>query len=216
MITIREEVLTIPANIINKTISLTNGYTDYNINDLKNCLSNSANIYDIWKDKTIYVSKEDAECNITVYQLIPYIIVKNEFNEYFTLEKTNRFYTDYNKPKNYKNKRSLGINNHIYKTECGHNDPIFECAMQIVLNDYQIKEITNTLKFKGFVIDYAEKKCIHLGMVFILNNLKNNIPKQNKEYYKSKWMSKNELIDKYGQFDQWSKYIIDYLVDDEL
>ena len=44
MITIREEILTIPANIINKTISLTNGYKNYNINDLKNCLSNSTNI----------------------------------------------------------------------------------------------------------------------------------------------------------------------------
>lgn len=211
---IRDEILIVSSNTVRKTISLTNGLTICTTNDLTDSKTNC--IYNIWQDSRKYISKEDAESSSVVYQLMPYIILKNEFNEYYTLEKKDKFYTDFNKEKNYKNKRSLGLNKHIIKTECGYNDPIFECTAQIIFSDYQIKNITNKLNFKGFVIDYTEKKCIHLGIVFVLDTLKKNVPKQDTDYYKSKWIIKNELIDKYGQFDIWSKFIIDYLVDNEL
>lgn len=218
----REEVLVVPLNVVNNTIDLTNGFTNCNINDLKNGFTNSNTnlkpncIYNIWQDKRLYITKEEAEKSIVTDQIIPYVILKNEFDEYYTLEKKDEFYSKYNKEKTYKNKRSLGLNKHIYKSEYGYNDPIFNCVAEIVLNDYGVKQITNKIEYKGFITDYSEKQCVHLGMVFTLKEYKKNTTSQNKECYKSKWMTKNELIDKYGQFDQWSKFIIDYLVDNEL
>ena len=210
----KDEVLIVPYNTISNTILLTNGYTNLTTNDLKNIKIND--IYKAWQDKWTYVPKKEAEKSIVVCQLIPYVIVKNEFNEYYILEKTDNFYSKYNKEKTYKNKKSLGINKHILKSEYGYYDPIFNCAASIVLDDYKILDIKRPMRFKGFIINHTEKDNIHLGLVFINNVDKSNVPKQKKECYESKWLSKNELIDKYGQFDQWSKYIIDYLVDNEL
>ena len=51
---------------------------------------------------------------------------------------------------------------------------------------------------------------------YFIDCYKKDISEIDEEYYKSSWMSKNELIDKYGQFDQWSKFIIDDMVDNDL
>lgn len=206
---LKEEILVVPTNIVNKTIELSNGFTPYK-------LKKKEKIYNIWSDSRFYIPKEEAEQSIVVDQLMPFIILKNEFKEYFILSKKDKFYKDYNIEKTNKNKRSLGTSKHICKSEAGYNDPLFKVALNIVVEDYKVQNIIKPLRFIGFNKNYLEKNNNHLGYVLVLDCIKRDIKKIDEEYYNSSWMSRNELIDKYGQFDMWSKYIIDYMVDNEV
>ena len=203
---LKDEVLVVPTNEINKVIELNQGFTPYTNKD----------IYSLWKDKRLYVPKEEAENSIVVDQLMPFVVAKNEFNECFILTKKDKFYEDYNITKSNKNKRSLGISKHICKSEYAYQDQLFLAATDIIIQDIGVKNIIKTIRPKGFVKDFLERKNNHLGYVLVIDCYKKDISEIDEEYYKSSWMSKNELIDKYGQFDQWSKFIIDDMVDNDL
>lgn len=203
---LKDEVLVVPTNEVNKVIELNQGFTPYTNKD----------IYSLWKDERLYVPKEEAENSIVVDQLMPFVVAKNEFNECFILTKKDKFYEDYNITKNNKNKRSLGISKHICKSEYAYQDQLFLAATDIIIQDIGVKNIIKAIRPKGFVKDFLERKNNHLGYVLVIDCYKKDISEIDEEYYKSSWMSKNELIDKYGQFDQWSKFIIDDMVDNDL
>lgn len=203
---LKDEVLVVPTNEVNKVIELNQGFTPYTNKD----------IYSLWKDERLYVPKEEAEKSIVVDQLMPFVVAKNEFNECFILTKKDKFYEDYNITKNNKNKRSLGISKHICKSEYAYQDQLFLAATDIIIQDIGVKNIIKAIRPKGFVKDFLERKNNHLGYVLVIDCYKKDISEIDEEYYKSSWMSKNELIDKYGQFDQWSKFIIDDMVDNDL
>ena len=203
---LKDEVLVVPTNEINKVIELNQGFTPYTNKD----------IYSLWKDKRLYVPKEEAENSIVVDQLMPFVVAKNEFNECFILTKKDKFYEDYNITKSNKNKRSLGISKHICKSEYAYQDQLFLAATDIIIQDIGVKNIIKAIRPKGFVKDFLERKNNHLGYVLVIDCYKKDVSEIDEEYYKSSWMSKNELIDKYGQFDQWSKFIIDDMVDNDL
>ena len=203
---LKDEVLVVPTNEVNKVIELNQGFTPYTNKD----------IYSLWKDKRFYVPKEEAENSIVVDQLMPFVVAKNEFNECFILTKKDKFYEDYNITKSNKNKRSLGISKHICKSEYAYQDQLFLAATDIIIQDIGVKNIIKSIRPKGFVKDFLERKNNHLGYVLVIDCYKKDISEIDEEYYKSSWMSKNELIDKYGQFDQWSKFIIDDMVDNDL
>ena len=203
---LKDEVLVVPTNEVNKVIELNQGFTPYTNKD----------IYSLWKDERLYVPKEEAENSIVVDQLMPFVVAKNEFNECFILTKKDKFYEDYNITKDNKNKRSLGISKHICKSEYAYQDQLFLAATDIIIQDIGVKNIIKAIRPKGFVKDFLERKNNHLGYVLVIDCYKKDISEIDEEYYKSSWMSKNELIDKYGQFDQWSKFIIDDMVDNDL
>ena len=203
---LKDEVLVVPTNEVNKVIELNQGFTPYTNKD----------IYSLWKDERFYVPKEEAENSIVVDQLMPFVVAKNEFNECFILTKKDKFYEDYNITKSNKNKRSLGISKHICKSEYAYQDQLFLAATDIIIQDIGVKNIIKAIRPKGFVKDFLERKNNHLGYVLVIDCYKKDISEIDEEYYKSSWMSKNELIDKYGQFDQWSKFIIDDMVDNDL
>ena len=203
---LKDEVLVVPTNEVNKVIELNQGFTPYTHKD----------IYSLWKDKRFYIPKEEAENSIVVDQLMPFVVAKNEFNECFILTKKDKFYEDYNITKSNKNKRSLGISKHICKSEYAYQDQLFLAATDIIIQDIGVKNIIKSIRPKGFVKDFLERKNNHLGYVLVIDCYKKDISEIDEEYYKSSWMSKNELIDKYGQFDQWSKFIIDDMVDNDL
>ena len=203
---LKDEVLVVPTNEVNKVIELYQGFTPYTNKD----------IYSLWKNERLYVPKEEAENSIVVDQLMPFVVAKNEFNECFILTKKDKFYEDYNITKSNKNKRSLGISKHICKSEYAYQDQLFLAATDIIIQDIGVKNIIKAIRPKGFVKDFLERKNNHLGYVLVIDCYKKDISEIDEEYYKSSWMSKNELIDKYGQFDQWSKFIIDDMVDNDL
>ena len=203
---LKDEILVVPTNEVNKVIELNQGFTPYTNKD----------IYSLWKDERLYVPKEEAENSIVVDQLMPFVVAKNEFNECFILTKKDKFYEDYNITKSNKNKRSLGISKHICKSEYAYQDQLFLAATDIIIQDIGVKNIIKAIRPKGFVKDFLERKNNHLGYVLVIDCYKKDISEIDEEYYKSSWMSKNELIDKYGQFDQWSKFIIDDMVDNDL
>ena len=203
---LKDEVLVVPTNEVNKVIELNQGFTPYTNKD----------IYSLWKNERLYVPKEEAENSIVVDQLMPFVVAKNEFNECFVLTKKDKFYEDYNITKSNKNKRSLGISKHICKSEYAYQDQLFLAATDIIIQDIGVKNIIKAIRPKGFVKDFLERKNNHLGYVLVIDCYKKDVSEIDEEYYKSSWMSKNELIDKYGQFDQWSKFIIDDMVDNDL
>ena len=72
------------------------------------------------------------------------------------------------------------------------------------------------LKHIGYVRDLNSKTSEHLGVVFIMDCLKKDVSIKENDNLEGHWMSKNELIDKYGKLESWAKFIVDYMVDNNL
>lgn len=153
---------------------------------------------DIWNHfESIYISRCDAEKSKEVFQIIPYIILKNEFGNYFVLESKS-------------GKMTLGISSHISK-EYGYKNPLFRATFNILMDTVNvIDSMLSPMQHIGFIKDMSAENS-HLGIILKGNCV--GVKLVNKDYKRSHLYSKNELIDKYHKFEEWSKQIIDYLVD---
>lgn len=74
----------------------------------------------------------------------------------------------------------------------------------------------NPLIFKGYVRDMNSNINDHLGIVFLLKITSKDKAIYNNKQITSHWLTKKDLIDKYGRLESWSKYIVDYMVENTL
>lgn len=155
-----------------------------------------------------YVYHDEAEGIYVLQQLIPYIIIKNELGQFLT----------YNHPKNdvkrTSEKMSIGFERHI-TPQYGLNNVLFKSAVDALMDSGSVGNITSPLRFSGYVRDNSEGNADHIGCVFIFDCFEKDTNINPSEVDKT-WLTKDELITSYHKFDSWSKFIIDYLVDNDL
>ena len=192
-----EEVFIIPYL---QTVSIENGFT-LNTKDRKT----------IWsKYDTIgkFLPRDVVEGNNEVQQLIPYIIIRSENFKYLVYQ--------LNKPTKgeYKNTMTLGISEHI-KYEDGLKEPLLKASTRCLFENIDIQTI-KPFEFKGYVRDMAGNCSDHLGLVFVIDNIPEDAITVRTPEFIGKWMTKKELIEHYGKFENWSKFIIDFMVDNTL
>lgn len=192
-----EEVFVIPYLY---TQNIDNGY-NLNLKDKKN----------IWsKYDTIgtYIPRSVAEGNREVQQLIPYIVIQSDTLKYFVYQ--------VNKPdkKEYKNTMTLGISDHV-KYEDGLKEPLFKAAMRCILENIDLK-ILRPIEFRGYVREMNGNISDHLGVVLKINDIPEDAIEIKTPDFVGKWMTKKELIEHYGKFENWSKHLINFMVDNNL
>lgn len=177
------------------------------VNDIDNgfTYTNSKNIYSKFNDGKFVSHCNLDEC-IEVTQIVPFLMICNEKNEYLVMKRND---APINKPSDL---YSIGLYDHIYSDD-GYSDPLFSSLARLLY--------TNLIKYKplpfkhiGYVKD-IEKKGNHLGVVFVLNTLSSTIEPCNKRYA-FEWFSKEKLIDNWSRFKPWSQHIINFIIDSEL
>ena len=173
--------------------------------DIENGFTKQVHKNDIWfkyNNIGIYVDKKIADSNSAMQQIIPYIVIKNKEGKYFsaTLEtKDDKI-------------MSIGFGNNLEPVD-GVLQPLFKGTVRTLFNDIAIEDL-QPIKFVGTVRDMVTNDK-QLGYVFLLENCSNDIKLLNK-YLKGEWLSIEDLINKYGKLESWSKHIVDYMVDNPL
>lgn len=153
----------------------------------------------------LFVSRNDAEGNVSIQQLIPYTIIFNK--------DMSKLYTAYRKKGDSRlnNVYSLGFGGHINPIDSSGKDKslIINAAIRELKEEVSIKTIYK-LNYLGTVRDLQSETKEHLGFVFAITT-NNRVSIKEKDKMKGSWMDIKELYDKYYKFESWSRYIIDYL-----
>lgn len=137
-------------------------------------------------------------------QIIPYTLIQNDKGEFYSASLIT------NKDNKENILMTIGFGDNI-TLEDGIIQPLHRGAIRTLLN-YVTLEETNSLKFIGTVRDKAINDKF-IGYVFII---KTNNVKINNNMLIGKWMSKDELIDKYSNLETWSKHIVNFIIDDTI
>ncbi len=191
-----EEVFAIPYQY---TMDIDNGFT---------FCQKEKNIWSKYDNLGKYFSRNDIDGKKELQQLVPYIIIRSDNLKYFTLQ------LNMPKKKEYKNTMAIGITDHI-KYEDGLKEPLFKAATRALLETVDM-DILNNFKFKGYVRELNGDIGNYLGIVFLIDDIpEDSITLKTKDFV-GKWSTKKELIEHYAKFEDWSKYLINFLVDKEL
>ena len=157
-----------------------------------------------------YVYRNEAEGINVLQQIIPYILIRNTSGQFLaykrlTTTSESRLHNTY----------SLGFGGHINK-EDGSREVLFKAAVRELMEELNIEQINVPLKFIGYVRDLGGKTADHLGCVFVFDCNDGEVSIKETDLLEGKWMTKEQLINSYSKFESWSKFIIDYMVDNIL
>lgn len=150
-----------------------------------------------------FIFRYDAEYNPAFQQLIPYVVISNlSGTRYYVSERISgdaRLVSKY----------SLGFGGHINPIDNGHENLIM-AALKRELCEELFYEKMSEPEFLGYIRDLHSETRDHLGFVFQVKAKKVRIKET--DVLKGKWMTLEELEDRYFHFESWSRYIIDYLL----
>lgn len=162
--------------------------------------------YETYEDKGKFVPRDLAEGNHDFQQIIPYVIVrcKDKFLAYKRLEGSGepRLYNTY----------SLGFGGHINTTD-GYISPIRNGLYRELQEELHFKALRPPVCI-GLVRDINSSTCEHTGFVFLLDVEQAQVRETNE--LDEKWFTKETLEKDFLYFESWSKYIIDWLVKNQL
>lgn len=164
---------------------------------------------DIWKKYDHlgkYIYRYEAEYDPAFQQPIPYLIVTNKDQTHFYV--TKRIGGD----SRLKNLLSLGVGGHINE-EDGYDEIILKCLIREMNEELNINPIS-PYQFLGTIRDLGSKTAEHFGLLFIVK-ADTDVSVKEKDKIQGYWMKKETLFDKYTLFENWSKFIIDYLYENK-
>ena len=198
-----------------KTTDISNGFTRQ---------KHDASIWKKYNDIGKFIDIDVANDNMAMQQITPFTIIKRG-NKYLT--------TVFNQ--NGFEKLSIGIGNNI-ETQDGVSSPLFNGAVRTLLESVNIDCLVPLIHV-GTVRD-KNKLPNYIGYVFVFNDIAESVVYKDKIAYKSggynytnnvdnhdkddisyeikgEWLTIDELINKYGKLDTWTRHIVSYLVDSD-
>lgn len=150
-----------------------------------------------------YVKRCDAEYNLIYLQLIAYVVVNS-------LDGT-KFYVA----------RRIGGDKRLagkWSFFGGHINPC-DMGIDTVLNAAQRElheetdcRVEGELQYMGMVRDDCGPTPEHLGIVFVART--NDVTIKETDKLEGQWMTRKELFAHYNDFENWGRYIIDYLYEE--
>ena len=149
-----------------------------------------------------FVDRNIVEGHKELQQIIAYILIFNKDMDKLYINKR------IDGEKRLLNKVSIAVGGHINDTDEGLNR-IFNGAIREL---HEEVELTNAEKFRsiGFIRDINSITNDHLGIVFAVTADDAKIIE--KESLKGQWMKINDIANYYSKLENWSKYILDYLI----
>lgn len=155
---------------------------------------------DVTKLDGFFSFRYDAEYNMTLLQVIPYILVLNKHHDRIYV--TERIAGE----ERLQGKLSLGCGGHI--NPCDTGNLIMNAAKRELNEELNIVQTKNTdLKTIGTVRDIRSKTSDHIGLVMIATASRVSVKEKNK--MRGFWFDFNALILNYNKFESWARHIID-------
>ena len=158
-----------------------------------------------------YILRADAEGHPEFQQLIPYVIVSNKKKDRWLAAR--RIKGD----SRLQGQWSLGFGGHVDLVDTAEGVSPVMAALQREL-DEELKIVPlaaqEPSRFLGFIRDAGSATSDHLGFLFSVQvNEKTSI--KEKDTLEGKWLSIDELIKMYPLFEGWSRYAIDYILQNQ-
>lgn len=166
----------------------------------------SSDLWSLYDSIGEFVYRYDAEGEPSIQQIIPYILIINE--EHNKIFATKRISGD----SRLIGKLSIACGGHIDSCDQG-KEILFKAAVRELYEEVS-GEYSSPLKIIGTVRDLKSNTNDHLGIV-IIAFADGEIEVKEKDTLEGKWLSLNDLIDNYENLETWSKYIVDYFVDNK-
>lgn len=155
----------------------------------------------------MYVDHEIADGTSAMQQIMPYILLQSDKGNYFTHTLT---FDDMEMT-------SMGFCNHITPVD-GTTTPLFKGAIRTFFEEISYDDAISTpMEYVGTIRDMSHNDK-HLGYVFVIKDVNEESIRliAESENHKGKWMSRQDLIHKYSKLENWSKHIVNFLVDKDL
>lgn len=185
-----EKVFVLPANLINAKDKFTK-------------LTHTNKIWTKYDGLGQYIFRYEAEYNKAFQQIIPYLLICNEDQSKFFVSE--RIQGD----SRLKGMLSMGFGGHINSID-GFSNIVFNGLVREMNEELNIIPIS-PFQFIGTIRDLSSKTAEHFGLVFIVKADPEHISVKETNKLKGKWMTKEEMYDNYSNFENWSKYVLDYL-----
>jgi predicted NUDIX family phosphoesterase len=151
-----------------------------------------------------FVFRYDAEGEPSMQQIIPYIIIKHSTeNKYYVGERIA------GEPR-LLGQLSLGFGGHINPCD-GPTEVLFKALFRELNEEVFIGNITSSAKFIGYLRSLNGDTNDHTGCIFVVETDSADIKEV--QSLKGQWMTAKELEDNYFKFEDWSRHLIDHLVE---
>lgn len=151
-----------------------------------------------------YVMRYDAEYNPSLQQLVSYALITNK-------NKTKFFVADrISGDSRLTATLSIGWGGHINPIDGSGQQMIWNALQRELQEELYIQHYQRELtRFIGTVRDLTSSTSDHVGFIFIVPARKVRV--KEKESMRGLWMTIDELVQSYYQFEDWSRHIIDHL-----
>ena len=186
-----EKVLVVP---FDKLIHIGDGFTPIQHNK------------ELWKqfDSDIFAYRYDVEGEPSVQQIIPYILLFNKNKD--KIYSTRRINGDHR----LLNKISIACGGHIDSSDAGQ-EVLFKAATRELMEEATVTPI-EPFNIIGYVREMNSNTNDHTGVVITVI-VDDEVIINEKDTLVGEWMDKKELINHYNQLENWSKFILDYLIE---
>ncbi len=157
-----------------------------------------------------FVLRSDAEQDIVFKQIIPMTVIKDSYQNYFVIE--------FDKPRKdarLKGTKSILIGGHINPVD-GYTDNFEKCLARHLKYSTTFKSIPFFGRsFYGYLKDDKSDLADHIGYIYfttITNCYKSLLETRPSAGITGSWMSKDQLMSSYNDFDSWGRLIISHIV----
>ena len=156
----------------------------------------------IIEDNCFFHPRDDAETNISLKQIIPYVLIRRwGSGAYFMTKRLNK-----QKERRLHGMLSLGIGGHIEPID--KKDNIIMEGLKREISE----EINITYnwppKFLGIINDDEnDVGKVHLGLAYEIEAINNDISVKEKDKMEGRWVTPDEINELYENLESWSKII---------
>lgn len=186
-----EKVFVVPVSVVQ------------HINDKFEYSKHDAAIWKKYDSLGTYVPRHEAEFEPAMQQIIPYFIIFNEDETKLYLSR--RLQGDHRLT----DKLSLGFGGHINE-EDGYNQCVLKALTREMYEELDIDPITKAT-YMGTIRDITSSTNDHFGLVFATKAREGEVAIKETDKLEGLWMTLEEVYQNYPKFENWSKYIIDFL-----
>lgn len=162
-------------------------------------------IFDLIKEKSIFLEREKAEVDSDYKQIIPYLIYKFE-EKYFLMQRSSG-----SSDTRLASKFSLGIGGHIRSEDMNDSQTVLDWAKREFEEEVDFKGEYKP-KFLGLLNDETNfVGQVHLGLVFVLEGDSEQISVK-EELKSGSLVTLQEIETKKENLESWSKIVFDHFI----
>jgi predicted NUDIX family phosphoesterase len=194
-----EMVLTVPDKTLSCRLSTVDHFN-------QGCID----LIDLIKPEMRFVDRALAETDITLRQIISYILIRRYIlNEpQFYLFK--RLGTQ--GEKRLHNLYSLGAGGHINPVDTSSDDPL-DAGLKRELEEELYLPEKYSLQFEGWIYsDIDPVSCVHVGLVYVMDVLKGEVEIREKDKMTGEWCDMEKLISLRDSMEGWSRIVLNDLI----